>query len=186
MPRKIDAGDVLALLGALLVLVGLFLDWFGLLNAWESLEIVDLLLALLALAVVAAALADVRGRPLAPGLDGRVLPWLGGAMLLLIALQLLQPPPAVDGDELETGAWLALAGAALVVIGGALRVARVSVQVSVGGRDVRHRVPAVDRRDAPPAGAAAGSPAQDPPTSPTTAVEPDPQRTQTFPPTPEQ
>lgn len=182
MPRKIDAGDVLALLGGLLVLVALFLDWFGLLNAWESFEIVDLLLALLALAAIAAALADVRGRPLAPGLDGRALPWLGGALLLVVALQLLQPPPAVDGDELETGAWLALAGAALILLGGALRVARVSVQISVGGRDVRRRVPAVDRREGGSAAAPAPSAPPAPPTTPTDAIEPDPQRTQTFPP----
>ena len=180
MPRRIDAGDVLALVGGVLVLVGLFLDWFGLLNAWESFEIVDLLLALLALAAIGAALADMRGRPLAPGLDGRLLPWLGGALLLVVALQLLQPPPAVDGDVLETGGWLALAGSALVLLGGALRVARISVHIDVGGRDVRTRVPAVDRRDPAPAAPVPPSPA--PPTTPTASVAPDPQRTETFPP----
>src|SRR3712207_8588605 len=35
--------------------------------------------------------------------------------------------------ERETGAWLGLAGAALVLLGGVLRLARISVTVSVGG-----------------------------------------------------
>jgi hypothetical protein len=43
--RRIDAGDVLAALGALLLLVGLFLAWYDGANAWEAFETLDLVLA---------------------------------------------------------------------------------------------------------------------------------------------
>ena len=159
MPRRIDAGDVLAAVGALLLIIALFLEWFGEANAWEAFEALDLLLAALAVAALAAAAA---GAGLLRDPSPRVLAPIGAALLLIVIVQIVDPPPIfADVDDVETGAWLALVGAALVLLGGLLRVARVSVSVNVGGRDVRHRVPAVDRRagaggDAP----AAGSPAR--------------------------
>jgi hypothetical protein len=147
VPRRIDAGDVLAALGALLVLIGLFLPWFGDANGWEAFEALDLVLAALALAVIAAA-ASGAGLLAAP--SPRLLAPLGAALLAIVALQIVDRPPLFSGDEdLGAGAWLALGGAALVLIGGLMRVARVSVSVSVGGRDVRRRVPAVDKRPTP-------------------------------------
>jgi hypothetical protein len=139
VPRKIDAGDVLAGLGAVLVLIALFLDWFGGASAWEAFELLDLMLALLALAVVAAVVA-------VPDLAQRALAPLGALMLLFVVVQLLEPPPAVVEDDLGTGAWMALAGSLLVLAGGLLRIARVSVSIDVGRRDARPRVAAVDRR----------------------------------------
>ncbi len=157
MPRRIDAGDVLAALGALLVLVGLFLDWFGDANGWEAFEALDLVLAALALAAIAAAAA---GAGLLAAPSPRLLAPLGAALLAVIVVQLVEPPPAFSGDEEQgAGAWLALAGAALVLLGGLLRVARVSVSVSVGGRDVRRRVPAVDCRPVADPGVAPPAPA---------------------------
>ncbi len=155
MPRRIDAGDVLAALGALLVLVGLFLDWFGDANGWEAFEALDLVLAALALAAIAAA-ASGAGLLAAP--SPRLLAPLGAALLAVVALQIIDHPPAFSGgEETGEGAWLALAGAALVLLGGLLRVARVSVSVSVGNRDVRRRVPAVDRRPVPDPGPSQGT-----------------------------
>jgi hypothetical protein len=167
VPRKIELGDALAALGALLVLVALFLEWFGRLSAWEAFEALDLVLALLALA----ALAAVAG--VFEWLGPRALAPLGLALLVVVLVQVVEPPPAVSGD-VDTGAWLALAGAALVLVGGALRVARVSITVDVGGRDARRRVDAVDRRQAaerPTAGPIAPAPGrpapEDDPTQPT-------------------
>lgn len=149
MPRRIDAGDVLAAIGALMVLIALFLEWYETsdgrgANGWESFEIADFLLAALAIATLAAAASTLGVRsPLGP----RALAPLGLVMLLLVVVQLIEPPPALSElDPSGTGAWLALAGAALALVGGLLRVARVSISVDVGGRDVRERVPAVDRR----------------------------------------
>jgi hypothetical protein len=170
VPRRIEASDALAAVGALLVLVGLFLDWFGPLNAWEAFEIVDLLLALLAIGVILAAFA------LVDGFGPRAIAPLGVLLLLVIFDQLVEPPLGAP-THIGTGAWLALAGAALVAVGGALRVARVSVIISVGGRDVRRRVPAVDRR---PAAGAAPPPPPPPPPPPGGSLLSDPEATQPF------
>jgi hypothetical protein len=144
--RRIDAGDVLAALGALLLLIGLFLPWFGDANGWEAFEALDLVLAGLAIAALAAAAS---GAGLLRDPSPRLLAPLGALLLVIVAVQLIDRPPGVPDDlDLGSGAWLALAGAALVLIGGLMRVARVSVSVSVGGRDVRRRVSAVDRRGA--------------------------------------
>ncbi len=156
MPRRIDAGEVLAALGGVLVFVSLFLAWFDDASGWESFEALDLVVAALALTAIWAAMSNLFSLPSA--LSPRALPVLGVVLLVVVAVQLIQPPPvfALDDDPVrETGAWLALAGAALVLVGGLMRVARVSVSVSVGGRDVRRRVPAVDRR--PVADPGAGS-----------------------------
>ena len=157
-PRRIDAGDVLAALGALLLLIGLFLDWFGDANGWEAFETLDLVLAAGALAALAAA-ASGAGLLRAP--SPRVLAPLGVVLVLVVLVQLVDPPPAIaDEADPGTGAWLALSGAALVALGGLMRVARVSVSLDVGARDVRRRVPAVDRRTGAGAGIdPAGTPA---------------------------
>ena len=186
MPRKIDAGEVLAAIGGLLVLVALFLSWFEGFTGWEAFEALDLVIAVLALIAVAAAVSSVTG---SGGISARVLPWVGALLVAIIAVQLIEPPPvfaAIDPDR-EVGAWLALGGAALVLLGGALRLASISVTVSVGGRDVRKRVPAVDRR--PGAASVATPPPVASEPEPTAATEPTPaseaptvddQRTQPF------
>ena len=167
IPRKIDLGEVLAGLGALLLLVALFLEWFDGASAWEAFETLDLVLALLALAVLAvvAGVSDVLG--------ARLLAPLGALLLFVIVVQLVEPPPAVGEGELGAGSWLGLAGAGLVLVGGALRIARISVTVSVGNKDVRRRVEAVDRRHAPAPPRAAAAAEDDPTqaTQPFSALE---------------
>lgn len=143
MHRRFDAGPLLAAAGAGLRLVSLFMSCFDVdLNAWEVFEALDLVLAGLAAAIIVLAL---RPRP-----DGRLLVGLAAAALVIVVVQLIEPPPSVsDEADREVGAWLALAGAGLVALGAALRVARINVSVTVGGRDARRRVQAVDRRTAP-------------------------------------
>jgi hypothetical protein len=172
VPRKIDAGEVLAAAGGVLVFVALFLDWFVGASGWEAFEALDLVIAVLALVAVGAVVSSIAGTSSGP--SARVLPWVGGVLLAIVAVQLIEPPPTffeidvqAEGDgysatsgsfdpERELGAWLALAGSALVLIGGVLRAARISVTVSVGERDVRRRVPAVDRRPTASAASALG------------------------------
>lgn len=156
MPRRIDAGEVLAALGGLLVFVALFLGWFAGASAWEAFEALDLVIAVLALVAVAAAVASATGSSFS--VSPRVLPWIGALLLAIVAVQLVEPPPvfAESDPEREAGGWLALAGSGLVLLGGVLRAARISVTVSVGPRDSRRRVPAVDRRPVAPAGRSGG------------------------------
>lgn len=147
MTRRFDIGPVLLALGAVLLLVALFLDWYGPFTAWNAFEITDILLAALAVAALAGAVGL-----LAPELEyveQRVVPWIVGAAFILVAAELLDPPPGAGGESLGTGAWLALASAVAMVLGAVLALGRVSFAVAVEGRDRRRRVATVDHQGPP-------------------------------------
>lgn len=136
-PRgRIDAGPPIAIGGALLLLVSLFLDWYepGV-TAWTVFEVLDLVLAALAVGCLLGAAARL-GLEL-PG--GRAL-WdrfavLGVLALVIVLSQLINHPPAAVGEYTKTGLWLGLGGAALLALGGLLSVTRISFAVEVEGRE---------------------------------------------------
>ena len=146
MPQRIDAGPVVAALGAVLLFLSLFLSWYEPdVSGWDAFESLDLILAGAAIAAGVLAASQL-GAGIAQDADRRMLPLLGAIAVAAVGVTLLQGPPATQGAELDTGAWLALAAAVLVLVGGALAAASISVTVTVAGRDPRRRVPAVDRR----------------------------------------
>jgi hypothetical protein len=167
----IDGGRLVAAVGAVLLLVSLFLDWWGTgrvfsddaVTAWTAFEIVDIILAALALAAIAAAIEPFVLR------SSRVPERLGTAAavtaLVLVLVSIVNRPPLLHfaNTELEVGAWLGLAGAALMCAGALLALNRVSVVVT--------------RRDARPA----DSPAPPPPGATARAHETE---TQPLPPSP--
>jgi hypothetical protein len=134
--RLLDGGLLLIALGAAGLAVSLFLDWYGVafgqsISAWTAFEVVDLILAVLALAALVA-IAErlfVHGRPhLLP-------PWVtvvcGPIALLIICVQLIDEPPAAGGSSasIEVGAWIAFAAAGLMTIGALLSNLRISLVV---------------------------------------------------------
>ena len=131
-PRRLDAGAVVAAVGAVLLLVSLFLDWYGDRDegytAWTVFEVIDLLLAGIALVTISTFLSRAE---IEPRLPRAPLLLLGSAALVLTASQLIDAPPAValSDFDLQTGAWLALAGSALLLAGAFMSVARVSFSV---------------------------------------------------------
>jgi hypothetical protein len=130
--RDIETGPLAVAAGAVLLLVSLFLDWFEPeLSAWITFEALDLVLAALAVA----ALAGAAGRLGLPPLVGdRALVPLGAIAVVVVASQLVdRPPAALDGGP-EVGAWLALLGAVVMLVGGVVSVARISLSVRVGER----------------------------------------------------
>jgi hypothetical protein len=150
LTRRFDIGPFVLALGALVLLVSLFLTWFDgaiVLNAWEAFEITDLLLAGLAIAAFVAALGLIT--PAVDLVDRRFVPWIVGAAFVLVADQLLQPPAGLGNAHLGTGAWLAFAGSVVMLIGAVLSLSKVSFAVAVEGRDRRQRVSAVDHRPPP-------------------------------------
>jgi peptidoglycan/LPS O-acetylase OafA/YrhL len=148
MTRRIEAGPVLVALGALVLLVSIFLDWYEPhVTAWEAFEFLDLLLAALAIAALAAAVGAMR--PEATVVERHWLPAIAAAITVVVASQILDRPPSVDGDP-TTGAWLALGAAILMCLGTLLTLGRVSFALTVEGRDTRRRVSAVDARTDPP------------------------------------
>lgn len=177
MRQRFDAGTGLVALGAALLFVSLFLDWYdpgngaAPLSAWNAFEVVDLLLAFLACAAIAGA---VEATDAGPALS-RGLPALCAAAALLVGVELIDQPPAAFSADLDTGAWLALGAVLAMLAGAVLRAARISVVVDVQSRERRRRMAAVDRRDDPPApGEAPTAVAPSPPRAPA----PDPGRTQ--------
>jgi hypothetical protein len=147
MTRRIEAGPLLVGIGALVLLVSLFLDWYQpSVTAWAAFEVLDLVLAALGVAAVVAAAGTIR--PDATVVERHWLPAIVIATAVIVAAQLLDPPPSVDGDP-QTGAWLALGAALLMCVGTLLTLGRVSFALTVEGRDTRRRVSAVDARTDP-------------------------------------
>ena len=134
MTRRLEAGPLLVTLGALLLLVSLFLNWFtGEITAWQGFEVWDLVLFVLALGSIAAGLGLTTQE--VEVIDRRFLPAGVAAVAVIVASQLLDPPPAAAGQDPDTGAWLAL-GAALVMCAGAvLTFGRVHLSLTVEGRE---------------------------------------------------
>jgi hypothetical protein len=144
MIRRFEMGPVLVALAALLLLVSLFLDWYGPLSAWDAFEVVDVLLAALAVAALIGGIGT-----LVPDLayvERRWLPLIVLAAAVLVAAEIIDPPPAAADLTADVGAWIGFAAAIGMLIGGVLSVGRVSLSVSVEGRDTRERVAAVDER----------------------------------------
>jgi len=145
MTRRLEAGPLLVTLGAVLLLVSLFLSWFtGDVTAWQAFEVWDLVLFVLALGSIAAGLGlttqDV------DLVDRRFLPAAVAVVAVIVASQIIDPPPAAAGQDPDTGSWLALGAALLMCAGAVLTFGRVSVALTVEGRDQRRHVSVVDAR----------------------------------------
>jgi hypothetical protein len=155
---RVPIGPLVAAVGAVLLIVSLGLDWYADLSGFNSFEVLDLLLvalALVALAVLVDALGLVR-TPLSPG----TLLAVGVLALVIVLTQLLNHPPAGYQDDVETGLWLGLGGAALMLAGAILATARIAI--------------AVEPRRASSAQPAESSPARPADQAPTIADEPRP------------
>jgi len=139
--ERFDAGTGLVALGAVVLLVSLFVDWYdpsG--DAWAVFETVDMLLA----AAAVACLVSVVPRYAALQ---RAVPVIAVAAQFVVVVQLVDPPPSAAHDRTEAGAWLALAATALMAAGATLSAATISVTVDVRGRDRRRRSAAIDARE---------------------------------------
>ena len=143
MRERFDAGTGLVAVGAVLLLVSLFIDWYdpgG--DAWAVFESLDLVLV----GAAVCGLLTVAPRFGAGGL-GRALPLITAIAFVIVVVQLFDPPPVVSNSDLATGAWLALAATAIMAGGALLGAASISVTVDVRGRERRRRTAAIDARD---------------------------------------
>src|SRR5262245_58947944 len=144
MPERIDARPAFALLGGGLLLIGLFITWYQVPatppavgkvpvgNAWHVFETLDLVMAAAGIAALYAAWEQLTGRYRFG--EGWLLP-ASLVALVVVASQILDPPPAAGLDpEAATGAWLALAGSASMVVGGILGMANVSFAMELEDR----------------------------------------------------
>jgi hypothetical protein len=129
--RPLSLGPLVASVGAVLLIVSLFLDWYDQITGFTVFEFLDLLLVMLALATIAS-LAD----SLAVSVGPKPMPAVSLAIaiftVLVVASQLVNDPPAVASSTVadkDVGIWLALAGSGLMVIGAVLGYARISLAV---------------------------------------------------------
>jgi hypothetical protein len=131
MPERFDGGVALAAIGAVLLFVSLFLDWFepGR-SAWTVFELNDLVLAALALATLFVAALTLFAQDPRPHLPTGSIPYAGAGAMIIVAGTLIQHPPSALHSSPQVGAWLALVGAATIVAGGILQRARISIVVT--------------------------------------------------------
>jgi hypothetical protein len=137
MPERINGGQALVVLGAIGLIVSLFLHWYepGR-SAWTVFEVWDIVLAGIGIASILSVTPirrrDVPDERLVPE---RWVPFLAGAALVIVVVALVNPPPAARGAGLQFGAWLAF-GAALVLAAGAiLSKARISLVITLKPND---------------------------------------------------
>src|SRR5919108_4656373 len=111
MPERLDGGLALAAIGAALLFVSLFLDWFepGR-TAWTVFELDDLVLAALALTTLFIAVVSLLARTPPPRVPTGSIPYVGAGALIIIVGTLIQHPPSVLHSSPEVGAWLAFVG----------------------------------------------------------------------------
>jgi hypothetical protein len=131
--RKIDIGSALSGVGAALLLVSLFLNWFepGL-TAWEVFEIIDLLLAGIAICVLVLVAGDIGGSD--SDSVKRSLVGLGAVAVVLVGSQLINHPPAAFHSAIMSGAWLGLCGAIAILGGASMSVSRITFAVNISQR----------------------------------------------------
>jgi hypothetical protein len=132
--RRIPLGPLVGTLGAVMLAVSLFLDWWDGTTAFEAFEVLDLVLLTLAGATAAGLLAGA-GLP-TPVPERAAFP-LAAVALAIVLSQLVNDPPLILNTLAghATGIWLALAGAVLMTVGSLVAGSSLSLAVDVRRRD---------------------------------------------------
>lgn len=111
-PARISHGETIAGASGILLFIFLFFHWFAGASAWRFFDVVDVLLAVIALTAVAVAGAKAMGHPLFGSNAGLVLAFLGTVASSIILTFVL------EGNERRLGLWLAFASAIGLLYGG--------------------------------------------------------------------
>lgn len=113
---RLRGGELIAGAGGIALLVSLFLGWYSGASAWEAFSVLDVLLALLAL--VPLALVVVQATRESPSLPVAfsVFTVIAGLFATLLVLYRIVDKPG--GGDVELGAWIGLAAAAVTAAGG--------------------------------------------------------------------
>jgi hypothetical protein len=116
---RLRDGEWIAGAGGVALIASMFLGWYSGASAWRAFSVLDVVLLLLALVPLAlVVLQATRESPSLP-VAFSVLTMLAGTLAtLLIAYRLLDQPGPNDRVEVEPGAWIGLAAAAMTAAGG--------------------------------------------------------------------
>jgi hypothetical protein len=131
----LPVGVLVASIGAVMLIVSLFLDWYHGVTGFTVYEFLDLLLVLLGLATIASLVGGlgIVQPARAPGVALAVSIFT----VFVVGSQLVNDPPAVAGavgPGKAIGIWLALGGSVLMVAGALLSYARISLNVETRRR----------------------------------------------------
>jgi hypothetical protein len=143
---QVPIGPLVAAIGAVLLIVSLFLDWYEDVTGFTIFEFLDVLLLGLAVLTLLA-LVSAMGLLQANLTPAHALV-IAALALIVVFIQVVNDPPlvAAQGDvDKDTGIWLALAGSALMLAGAVLSSVRLAVAV-----EPRERPAAPAARDEPP------------------------------------
>ncbi len=145
---RVSLGEMIAAAGGLVLLVCMFLPWFGgerigrggalvavpTTTGWEAFSgVFDILIVVLAAVPIGVAVARANDSPLRLPLEQRAAVMLAGAILLvLVAVRLIDPPDVINveipGLEIDISrklaAFVAAAAAAAILVGGYLQSVR--------------------------------------------------------------
>jgi hypothetical protein len=160
--------------GGVALLVVMFLDWYSAggvdgvraqgATAWQSFQILDVILALVGLLAIALAVfAAAQRSPALPAATAVVTSTAGGLALLLVLYRILNQPGPNDFVEVSYGAFLGFLCLAAIAAGGWDAMSENDPPFDVSGGELDNRVPA---RSAPPVGVPAQptpSPEAEPP-----------------------
>jgi peptidoglycan/LPS O-acetylase OafA/YrhL len=119
--RRLRAGEWVAAVSGVTLLVSLFLPWYGpgSVTGWESLAAIDVLLAFVAAAgVLLAIVTATQGVPAVPIAFSGLLTFVGLFGVVLVLFRVVDLPDGASGREWAL--WLGLAGAAGITAGAAL------------------------------------------------------------------
>jgi hypothetical protein len=135
---RLGRGEVLAGASGALLILFMFLDWFGnrfeagvvavpneqVVDAWHAYDFTDVVLFVTAAAAIGLALVSVSGSGRWLRLAGAVVAGLGVLSVVLVVVSIIGPPEigGVGGSSTRVGVWLGLAAAVGVAAGGSMAI----------------------------------------------------------------
>ena len=135
--RRLRAGEWIAALGGVALLVALFLPWYdegaASPTGWESFAVLDVIFALVGVAAVLLLVVTAQQRSPALPIAMASLLALGGMVVLVLAVIRVVDLPS-DASARDVGVWLALAASVAISAGGPLAMR--DERLSTGGRHV--------------------------------------------------
>ena len=115
--RRLRAGEWLAFTGGVLLIASLFMPWYDDVSGFEALTVIDILLVLVAAVGIAlAVLQATQTSPALPVAFGVLSVTTGVIGVLLVLFRLIDAPGQLGGPGV--GAWLGLAAAVGITVGG--------------------------------------------------------------------